>query len=143
MSEATFVCPPGSTPARIENTIWAWHIDEDVDRWIEYDRGDFVHIWDNRHFQNVSLHTTDDLINKVGMITWRFSDGSYMVRLVGEADIAANNYCPSTAGRDWERARMFPEHFKRIYRKLTNVRDVTDETHALGAFMQRVEELVK
>ena len=135
--------PPGSTPARLENTIWAWTIAENIE--LDYDRGDFVHIWDNRHFRNACLHTSDDLVNKVGQIWKRCSDNSYWLCLVGEVDITRNIYRPSEARdfRDFERVRMFPEHFKRIYRKLTNVRDVTDATHALGAFMLRVEALVK
>ena len=89
--------------------------------------------------RNACLHTSDHLVNKVGQILWRFSDNSYSLRLVGEVDIARNIYRPSDTGRDYERVRMFPEHFKRIYRDLTNVRDVTDATHALGDFMQRVD----
>ena len=91
---------------------------------------------EDRHFQNGSLHTPDDLINKVGMITWRFSDGSYMLRLVGEADTTTNSYRMFATD---DRVRKFPESFKRIYRDLTDVQDVTPTTHAFGAFMQCLE----
>ena len=38
---------------------------------------------------------------------------------------------------------MFFEDFKHIYRALTNVHDVTNTTHALGAFIDHIEALVE
>ena len=129
--------PPGSTPARMKDMRWVWTIAKDIE--LDYDHGDFVHIWDNRHLRNACLHTSDDLVNKVGQIWKRCSDNSYWLRLVGEVDIARNIYRPDETGGDHKSVRMFPERFKRIYRDMINVQDITDATHALGDFMQRVD----
>jgi hypothetical protein len=94
--------------------------------------------WDNRHLENVLLHTPDNLINKIGRIQGRFPDGSYMILLIGQADIATNNYRLSLRG---DQTRCFAESFKRIYPGLMKEQDITGTTHAFGAFMQCVESL--
>merc|ERR1712188_93500 len=130
-----FVLPPGSLPTSSEDCITAWKIADHPKP--DYNTGDFVQFWDNRHFENVWLHTPDDLINKVGVIELEHADGSYTVRLLGETD----NYRIYAGVRP--RVHTFPETFKHIYRQLINVEDVTSTTHAFGAFMQGVESLVQ
>jgi hypothetical protein len=129
--------PPGSNPTTVENWIeGVWQVADSIQ--VDCNYGDFVHFWDNRHLENVLLHTPDNLINKIGRIQGRFPDGSYMILLIGQADIATNNYRLSLRG---DQTRCFAESFKRIYPGLMKEQDITGTTHAFGAFMQCVESL--
>ena len=132
--------PPGSSPAPLDGHCLAWNIAEEIDRWGDYYPGEYVIFWDNRHFEERSLHTPDDLINKVGVIEFRSAyDNQFIVHLLGEADTTNNDYRISLEG---DRVRIHAEYFKRVYRNLTRVNDITFTTHAFGAFMQCVVSLV-
>ena len=74
MSEPTPVLPPGSWRIRGNHGIMAWKVEPDIVG--DYLLGEYVHI------------RTPDHLNKVGKIAVSKSDGSYMLRLVGEADTA-------------------------------------------------------
>ena len=65
--------------------------------------------------------------------------GRHLNDSIAEADTTTNNYRMFATE---DRVRKFPESFKRIYRDLTDVQDVTGTTHAFGAFMQCVKSLV-
>lgn len=132
--------PPGSSQAPLDGHCWAWKIADEIDRWGDYSPGEYVIFWDNHHFEDSSLHTPDNLINKVGVIEYRSTyDNQFIVHLLGEADTTNNDYRISVAG---DRVRIHAEYFKRVYRNLTPVNDITFNTHAFGAFMQCVVSLV-
>lgn len=99
------------------------------------------------HYPNDYVHITGDYphLKKVGRIAAPvLSDGTYTITLVGEADIDTNNF--KSYKRPWKCVDMFPENFKRISWvpcRMSQVQNVTAETHALGAFMEQLESLAE